>query len=162
MKTYTKNRISSIVYYLATILFAGGILLFVPFLIGVIGGESRSMGELLSGYVIPGISSMLVGAVLRRISNVQPLSLRDAMFVCTLAWVLMTLVGAVPFNTLRQRSGLEWLFRLYQEPRRLTGRYLRTNSIFVARVLAAVLNVPRRRAWSHSRQRSAGIDRQVS
>ena len=97
MKTYTKNRISSIVYYLATILFAGGILLFVPFLIGVIGGESRSMGELLSGYVIPGISSMLVGAVLRRISNVQPLSLRDAMFVCTLAWVLMTLVGAVPF-----------------------------------------------------------------
>ena len=30
-----------------------------------------------------------------------------------------------------QRSGLEWLFRLGQEPRRLFGRYLTTNSLFV-------------------------------
>jgi exopolysaccharide biosynthesis WecB/TagA/CpsF family protein len=35
---------------------------------------------------------------------------------------------------LLQRHGLEWLFRLSQEPRRLLRRYLVTNSIFVARV----------------------------
>lgn len=34
-----------------------------------------------------------------------------------------------------QRRGLEWLFRLWQEPRRLWRRYLTTNSIFVCRVL---------------------------
>jgi exopolysaccharide biosynthesis WecB/TagA/CpsF family protein len=32
-----------------------------------------------------------------------------------------------------QRRGLEWLFRLWQEPRRLWRRYLDTNSRFVAR-----------------------------
>ena len=34
-----------------------------------------------------------------------------------------------------QRSGLEWLFRLGQEPRRLWKRYLVTNSIFLAKFL---------------------------
>lgn len=35
-----------------------------------------------------------------------------------------------------QRSGLEWLFRLGQEPRRLAYRYLVYNPLFVLRVLA--------------------------
>jgi N-acetylglucosaminyldiphosphoundecaprenol N-acetyl-beta-D-mannosaminyltransferase len=35
-----------------------------------------------------------------------------------------------------QRSGLEWLFRLVTEPRRLGSRYLRTNPAFVLAVLA--------------------------
>ena len=34
-----------------------------------------------------------------------------------------------------QRSGLEWLYRLIQEPRRLWRRYLRNNPEFVVRVL---------------------------
>jgi N-acetylglucosaminyldiphosphoundecaprenol N-acetyl-beta-D-mannosaminyltransferase len=34
-----------------------------------------------------------------------------------------------------QRAGLEWLFRALQEPRRLGGRYLKTNLAFVALVL---------------------------
>jgi N-acetylglucosaminyldiphosphoundecaprenol N-acetyl-beta-D-mannosaminyltransferase len=33
-----------------------------------------------------------------------------------------------------QRRGLEWLFRLACEPRRLWRRYFVTNSIFVARL----------------------------
>ena len=36
--------------------------------------------------------------------------------------------------TWMQRKGLEWLFRLTQEPRRLWRRYLTTNAIFVALV----------------------------
>ncbi|MDB6167769.1 MAG: glycosyl transferase, WecB/TagA/CpsF family [Verrucomicrobia bacterium] len=35
-----------------------------------------------------------------------------------------------------QRSGLEWLFRIGTEPRRLAPRYLKTNPLFVARVIA--------------------------
>ncbi len=34
-----------------------------------------------------------------------------------------------------QRSGLEWLYRLYREPRRLWRRYLRNNPAFVAAIL---------------------------
>jgi N-acetylglucosaminyldiphosphoundecaprenol N-acetyl-beta-D-mannosaminyltransferase len=38
-----------------------------------------------------------------------------------------------------QRRGLEWAFRLYQEPRRLWKRYLVTNSIFLVKLTAALL-----------------------
>jgi N-acetylglucosaminyldiphosphoundecaprenol N-acetyl-beta-D-mannosaminyltransferase len=38
-----------------------------------------------------------------------------------------------------QRHGLEWLYRLSREPRRLWRRYLQTNSIFLAKWLAALL-----------------------
>jgi N-acetylglucosaminyldiphosphoundecaprenol N-acetyl-beta-D-mannosaminyltransferase len=34
-----------------------------------------------------------------------------------------------------QRSGLEWFFRLWCEPRRLWKRYLKNNPLFVARIL---------------------------
>lgn len=40
-----------------------------------------------------------------------------------------------------QRSGFEWLFRLCTEPRRLGPRYLKTNPLFVARVLAQKLRL---------------------
>jgi N-acetylglucosaminyldiphosphoundecaprenol N-acetyl-beta-D-mannosaminyltransferase len=33
-----------------------------------------------------------------------------------------------------QRSGLEWLFRLYAEPRRLWKRYFKNNPLFIARI----------------------------
>ena len=40
---------------------------------------------------------------------------------------------------LLQRCGLEWLFRLAQEPRRLFGRYAVTNTKFVALLVVAML-----------------------
>jgi len=44
-----------------------------------------------------------------------------------------------------QRRGLEWLYRLIQEPRRLWRRYLVTNSIFVWKLTGALLAKPFRR-----------------
>ena len=38
-----------------------------------------------------------------------------------------------------QRAGLEWLYRLAQEPRRLWRRYLVTNSIFICKVILPIL-----------------------
>ncbi len=38
-----------------------------------------------------------------------------------------------------QRCGLEWMYRLGREPRRLWRRYLQTNSIFLTKWLAALL-----------------------
>jgi N-acetylglucosaminyldiphosphoundecaprenol N-acetyl-beta-D-mannosaminyltransferase len=43
-----------------------------------------------------------------------------------------------------QRAGLEWLFRLAQEPQRLLGRYVATNSRFV---LMTFQQAARRRPW---------------
>jgi N-acetylglucosaminyldiphosphoundecaprenol N-acetyl-beta-D-mannosaminyltransferase len=42
-----------------------------------------------------------------------------------------------------QRLALEWLFRLCEEPRRLWRRYLVTNSIYLMKLAASLLNVPR-------------------
>jgi N-acetylglucosaminyldiphosphoundecaprenol N-acetyl-beta-D-mannosaminyltransferase len=42
-----------------------------------------------------------------------------------------------------QRSGLEWFFRLTQEPRRLWKRYLINNPLFVARILAQFIGLKR-------------------
>jgi len=42
-----------------------------------------------------------------------------------------------------RRSGLEWLFRLCMEPRRLGPRYLTTNPMFVLRVAAQKLGIRR-------------------
>jgi N-acetylglucosaminyldiphosphoundecaprenol N-acetyl-beta-D-mannosaminyltransferase len=43
-----------------------------------------------------------------------------------------------------QRAGLEWLYRALQEPRRLGGRYLTTNAVFVALVLGEIFRSARR------------------
>lgn len=44
-----------------------------------------------------------------------------------------------------QRLGLEWLYRLAQEPRRLAPRYFRTNLRFLALVAGELLNLGRRK-----------------
>ena len=44
-----------------------------------------------------------------------------------------------------QRSGLEWCYRLTQEPRRLWKRYLRNNPLFVARVSLQLIGLRRYR-----------------
>lgn len=38
-----------------------------------------------------------------------------------------------------QKMGLEWMHRLVSEPRRLAGRYVHTNTVFVARMLKSTL-----------------------
>lgn len=43
-----------------------------------------------------------------------------------------------------QKSGLEWLFRLYQEPQRLWKRYLTTNLVFLYRLSREILGTRRK------------------
>lgn len=65
--------------------------------------------------------------------------------------VLLGVGAAFDFHTGRkpqapawmQRSGLEWLFRLLTEPRRLWKRYLINNPLFVALVLLQALGLKR-------------------
>jgi N-acetylglucosaminyldiphosphoundecaprenol N-acetyl-beta-D-mannosaminyltransferase len=39
-----------------------------------------------------------------------------------------------------QSMGLEWLYRVYQEPRRMWWRYAKTNTLFAAILLRALLS----------------------
>jgi N-acetylglucosaminyldiphosphoundecaprenol N-acetyl-beta-D-mannosaminyltransferase len=58
--------------------------------------------------------------------------------------------------TVLQRLGLEWLFRLLQEPRRLLSRYLATNTRFVLLLLTEVGRQRARalRRWTFQRSRA--------
>jgi N-acetylglucosaminyldiphosphoundecaprenol N-acetyl-beta-D-mannosaminyltransferase len=65
--------------------------------------------------------------------------------------VLIGVGAAFDFHTGRkkqaprwmQRSGLEWLFRLMTDPRRLWRRYLLNNPLFVLLVLRQMLGLKR-------------------
>jgi N-acetylglucosaminyldiphosphoundecaprenol N-acetyl-beta-D-mannosaminyltransferase len=41
--------------------------------------------------------------------------------------------------TLMQKAGLEWLYRIYQEPGRMWWRYFRTNTIFAGMIILVVI-----------------------
>jgi N-acetylglucosaminyldiphosphoundecaprenol N-acetyl-beta-D-mannosaminyltransferase len=45
-----------------------------------------------------------------------------------------------------QRAGLEWLYRIYQEPARMWWRYVSTNTVFVGLVGKALIGRARRRS----------------
>ena len=53
-----------------------------------------------------------------------------------------------------QRAGLEWVFRLVQEPRRLGSRYLVTNVLFVGLLLRAIVQRVLRRFRPRSSARA--------
>lgn len=51
-----------------------------------------------------------------------------------------------------QQNGLEWLHRLFQDPRRLASRYLVTNSLFILALL---------QAWMPSRRKLVALGRRA-
>ncbi len=58
------------------------------------------------------------------------------------------LAGVIPRAPLwMQRYGLEWLFRLYQEPRRMWRRYLITNTAFILLLVKECVRYNISRAW---------------
>ncbi|HXK61835.1 MAG TPA: WecB/TagA/CpsF family glycosyltransferase, partial [Acidobacteriota bacterium] len=53
-----------------------------------------------------------------------------------------------------QKAGLEWLFRLLQEPGRMWKRYLVTNSLFIALLIKELFRV--KLGWSKSQPARRG------
>lgn len=72
-------------------------------------------------------------------------------FIMGVGGSLDVLAGKTPRAPLiMQNWGLEWAFRLAQEPRRMWRRYLRTNSIFAWMLLHALLTGRRGRTATNS------------
>lgn len=57
---------------------------------------------------------------------------------------------------LLQRSGLEWLYRLAQEPRRLSGRYLKSNTRFIALLSREIMRDRAGSAYNRVPQAASG------
>lgn len=110
MKPYFQRRISSILFYLSTILIIGGALLFIPMIIGLIYGESQHLIHLFKGFLLPGILAIVLGVVGRFLSKAHPLSLKDSMVICALAWIVLSMMGAIPYVEIIQVSFLDAVF----------------------------------------------------
>jgi trk system potassium uptake protein TrkH len=110
MKSYYKYRFLGILNVLSRIAIIGGIIILIPFFIGLAYHESTQLHRLIMGFVVPGAATIAVGFVLRSISKPAALTLKDSMFVCTFSWILLTLVGAIPFSVLLHISYLDGCF----------------------------------------------------
>jgi len=98
MKQYYKKRINSICFHLATVLRIGGVLLFLPIFAGILWDDNFCFSPFLIAFLIPGSVTVILGIILKKVTTSVPLSLRDSMFICTISWVFLSLLGAIPYT----------------------------------------------------------------
>ncbi len=58
-----------------------------------------------------------------------------------------------------QQAGMEWLYRMLQEPRRMTPRYVTTNTIFAGMLLRAMAGNVRRRVFGQPSPTTTSLQR---
>ncbi|MFO7889124.1 MAG: TrkH family potassium uptake protein [bacterium] len=110
MKKYYKKRINSICFHLSAVLSIGGVVLLLPIVAGIVWEENFITSPFLVAYLIPGLITVLLGIILKQVSRPGPLSLRDSMFICTLSWTILSLIGAIPFTIILHISYLDAFF----------------------------------------------------
>lgn len=109
MKTYQRQRLSVIGFYLSFVLFFGAILFLLPFFTGLCYRDS-SPGLLARAFLLPALFSAVLSLVLRLGSKEHPLALKDAMAICTFSWLGLSALGAVPFVVMLKISYLDAYF----------------------------------------------------
>lgn len=68
-----------------------------PVLVTALTRAGADYSRLFRAFILPGGISSITGLILKRICPASPLSLKDSMAVCTLSWILLAVIGAVPF-----------------------------------------------------------------
>lgn len=109
MKSYQRQRLSVIGFYLSYVLLFGALLFLLPFFVGMQYRDSAP-AQLIRAFLIPGALSALIGVVLRLFSHEQKLALKDAMAICSLSWVILSGLGAMPFVAMLKISYLNAYF----------------------------------------------------
>lgn len=109
-KAYFKVRISGIFYYISTVLIIGGLFLLLPFIIGLIYGESGNTIDLIKSFVVPGVVIFFLGLILKYRSTKNRISLKDSMFICSFSWIILTIIGAIPYVVMLKTGYIDALF----------------------------------------------------
>lgn len=110
MKQYYKKRINSISFHLSAVLSIGGIIILLPVIAGMVWEQNFLASQFWLAYLVPGLVTILTGFILGQVSKPGPLSLRDSMFICTMSWILLSLIGAIPFTVILKISYLDAFF----------------------------------------------------
>ncbi|MBN2417247.1 TrkH family potassium uptake protein [bacterium] len=92
------------------VLIIGGLLMLTPVLVTAAAGGSADYGRLFRGFILPGGLASITGLILKRLCPLYALSLKDSMAVCTLSWILLAVIGAVPFMVIHGTPFLDAFF----------------------------------------------------
>jgi trk system potassium uptake protein TrkH len=95
-----RNRFQTtnvVLYYTGLILIFLGILLLVPLLFVIFGGETAQGRETLYAFLVPSALSFAIGFAFKSVFREgRPYTLR-AMLICSMGWIACSAIGAVPF-----------------------------------------------------------------
>src|SRR6056297_1954257 len=89
------KNFKSILLILAYLLFILGLILLIPLLIALAFKENKII---LISYLVPGLTSLLIGTIISYIfrNNTIQLNLANSMITVTLAWAISALIGSIP------------------------------------------------------------------
>ena len=98
-----KNKI--IYKYLGKVLIVYSFMMIIPIIIGIYFKNS------IIGFIIPLIISLIVGIVLNRIKTINKnIYAKDGFIIVSLSWIIISLIGAIPFCIDRNISYVDALF----------------------------------------------------
>ena len=98
-----KNKI--IYKYLGKVLIVYSSMMIIPIIIGIYFKNS------IIGFIIPLIISLIVGIVLSRIKTINKnIYAKDGFIIVSLSWIIISLIGAIPFCIDRNISYVDALF----------------------------------------------------
>ncbi len=97
LKKYLIQRSSAILFYVSLLMFAAGLFLCVPFFVGIAYDHYIPCARLAAAFLLPGVALSVLALIGTLVGAPETITLKDAMFICTAAWILFSLVGAIPF-----------------------------------------------------------------
>ena len=87
----------SIASYLGALMIVMGVLLFVPLVVYVTYGEHFEHERILIAFLVPAIASIVIGALLQRKLPSSVPSVKEAMLITALGWLVASVIAAIPF-----------------------------------------------------------------
>ena len=96
----------TVLYYLGTIALSMAFLLLLPLLVSVVLNEY----SVAPAFVLPMLACVLLGILLRRLAPRKELNLRRAFIISALGWLLIALIGGLPYVLGAKASFLDAYF----------------------------------------------------
>ncbi len=69
----------------------------IPFFVGLLYGEITMADNLVKAFLFPGVFTIVVGIIIRKITARHDMRLKDTMAICALGWVMYSVIGAYPY-----------------------------------------------------------------
>jgi trk system potassium uptake protein TrkH len=82
---------------IGSLLIVLSIFFLLPIIVALLSGEVQGSLRTVTAFIVPGLVSMLLGVLWRTFFRAGSPSSLQAMLICSLAWVIFSALGALPF-----------------------------------------------------------------